>query len=432
MEQTVTPARKVAGEVLVPGELEPAEKNLILAALGAGESRVQNVPPTIETLMTTLKTLGVEIRRQKNDLIVKGKGLRGVKASEKVLDLDPLYPDTVLILVGLLGAQSFVSRVNPGRHYEAVESLLQLLAPMGTSIERPEENVVAVGGKGELQGVEHGLLDVSLGHKLAVLLSGLGAEGVTSFRETAKSRDRVAHYLRQRQVEVERTRQEDGEQYLVSVAGGQEVQPLTLEIPGQLPLAYPFVVAALSLKGSELTLRRLMVRSENRALLDMVRQLGAPVELQEAGDGTTDLVVRAGAVKPTRIAGPRTEKVVEHVALLAVLATQATGQFVIRDVDHLRQGDYDFVAHLVELLRQRGAKVGEFPEGLVVDGGLPLSGGVIDAKGDVGLVLAFAVAGLLAEEEMTIQGAECLDGVYPDFFAALAAVKETRKSRTRG
>ena len=125
-------------------------------------------------------------------------------------------------------------------------------------------------------------------------------------------------------------------------------------------------------------------------------------------------------------------KLIILTTLLAVLATQATGQFVIRDVDHLRQGDYDFVAHLVELLRQRGAKVGEFPEGLVVDGGLPLSGGVIDAKGDVGLVLAFAVAGLLAEEEMTIQGAECLDGVYPDFFAALAAVKETRKSRTRG
>ena len=432
MEQTIGPARKLIGEVLVPGELEPAEKNLVLATLASGESRVQNVPPTIEPLMVVLKTLGAEMRRQKNDLIVQGKGLRGFQAHEKRVDLDPLHQDTALMLIALLAAQSFASQFKPGRHRDAVEALLQLLAPMGIGLERPDEDTVNVGGKEELQGVEHGPLDLSLGHKLALLITGLYAEGATRFLEALKSRDRVAHYLRQRQVAVERTRQEDGEHYLVSVEGGQVPEPLTVEIPGQLPLAYPFIVAALSLKGSALKLRRLMVRSENRAFLDMVRQLGAPIELEEAGDGTTDLMVRAGAIKSTRIAGQRSEKVVEHIALLAVLATQATGQFVIRDIDHLRRGDYDFVAYLVELLRQRGAKVGEFPEGLVVDGGLPLSGGLIDAKGNLGLVQAFAVVGLLAEEEMTIQGAECLDEVYPNFFAALEAVKETRKSRARG
>ena len=133
-----------------------------------------------------------------------------------------------------------------------------------------------------------------------------------------------------------------------------------------------------------------------------------------------------------RIAAQRMEKVVDHVALLAVLATQGTGQFVLRDIEHLRRGDYDFVAHLVGLLRQVYPKVGEFPEGLVVDGGLALSGGGIDSRGDPGLVQAFAVAGLLAEAEMTIRGIECLDAIYPDFFAALESVKETRKSRARG
>ncbi len=432
MEQTIGPARKMSGEVLVPGELEPAEKALVLAVLAEGESRVQNVPPAIQTLVVILKALGAEIRRQKNDLIIQGKGLRGFRAAEMRLDLEPLHEDTALLLLALLAGQSFATELSPGRHRDLCEQLLQLLAPMGAGIEHLDDAAVGVGGRAELQGVDHGLVHMPFASKLALLVAGLYAEGATRFREALKSRDRVAHHLRQLQVEVERTREEGGEHYLVSIEGGQALKPLAVEIAGQLPLAYPFVVAALSLKGSNLRLRHLMVRSENRAFLDLVRQIGAPVELEEGSDGTTDLIVRAGAVKSTRIAAQRMEKVVDHVALLAVLATQGTGQFVLRDIEHLRRGDYDFVAHLVGLLRQVYPKVGEFPEGLVVDGGLALSGGGIDSRGDPGLVQAFAVAGLLAEAEMTIRGIECLDAIYPDFFAALESVKETRKSRARG
>ena len=120
------------------------------------------------------------------------------------------------------------------------------------------------------------------------------------------------------------------------------------------------------------------------------------------------------------------EKVIEQLPLLAVLATQTSGEFVIRDVAHLRQGEFDYVAHLFELLKQIEARVGEYPEGIVVKGGLPLRGARIDAVDDPGLAMAFAVAGLLAESEMVIAGCECLDSVYPDFFATLHSLREKR------
>ena len=115
---------------------------------------------------------------------------------------------------------------------------------------------------------------------------------------------------------------------------------------------------------------------------------------------------------------PRTghERLIAQVPLLAVLATQTEGEFIIRDIDALRRSEegYDLVAHLLALLRLIGAKVGEYPEGLVIDGGHPLQGASIDSKGDPGTVQAFAVAGLLASGEMEIGGVECLDGVFPD------------------
>ena len=38
MEQVISPVRKLVGEIEVPGELQPTEQALILAALATGES----------------------------------------------------------------------------------------------------------------------------------------------------------------------------------------------------------------------------------------------------------------------------------------------------------------------------------------------------------------------------------------------------------
>jgi len=260
-----------------------------------------------------------------------------------------------------------------------------------------------------------------------VLIAALGAIGTTSLRESLKGRDQAVNLLRQRQVEVERRKQGETDRYLVSLMGGQILQPGQVDVHGDLRLAYPLIIAALGLKGSEVTVRRLAIHPGQRAFLDTMRHMGAPITLEEDEGGAFQLAVRSGALKSTRIAGPRTEKLLEQIPLLAVLATQAQGEFVIRDIEVLRRRKFDHVAHLVALLRQLGARVGEYPEGIVIKGGVPLRGGAIETRGDAGLVLAFAVAGLLAESEVTLADAECVDEIYPGFFSTLEKLKESRK-----
>ena len=112
------------------------------------------------------------------------------------------------------------------------------------------------------------------------------------------------------------------------------------------------------------------------------------------------------------MAGARAAKVADQIALLAVLTTQAKGTTVIRDIE-----DVPHVEHLCAALRSLDARIGQFPEGLVIKGGFPLQGGQLDGKGDPGLTMAFAVAGLLAEEELTIQGSGVLDDHLAQFFS---------------
>lgn len=423
MRESSTPTRKVVGEVRVPGERGPAERALLLAALAEGESRIGYVPPSAGRVVDLLVALGIEVKRERGGCVVTGKGLRGFAPVEGVLDLEGGGENALLVLA-ILAGQAFVSRVKLGVEVELAEGLLAQLAQMGMPVQQETESVYST-GKGEPVAAEFADVDIPAADKLALLVAGLFAEGATTLPETAKNRNRMERFLRQRGVTVSRRR--EGEQYIVSVEGGQAVEPLSVDVSGDLELAYPFMLPALVLKGSQLVIKSVAVRSGQRHFLELLRQVGAEFELEDLGEDTFDLRVKPSELKSTRVAGQRAERLLGQVALLAVLATQVPGEVVIRDIEPLREGAFDKVGHLFESLRALQVRVGEFPEGLVVKGGFPVHGGELDARGDAELAIAFAVAGLWAEGEILIDNAECVASVYPDFFKALAALKEKRR-----
>mgnify|MGYP006084499907 FL=1 len=420
MEETLSPAKKMVGETLVPGEQEPAERALILAALAEGESKISNAPVVVRRVVELLRGLGVGIDVKKSTYGVKGVGLRGFKTVDEPLDLDGLG-NTALLLVVLLAGQEFTSRVKLGQEVERCQPLIDLVGKLGLQIQRETESAFVLGGS-KAEGCVFAEVDIAAELKLGLMVAALFAEGTTVLPESASNRNRMERFLRGRDVKVERRK--EGQAYLVSVEGGQAAQALDVEVAGQLALSYPLVAPALCRKGSKLTIKRVAIRAGQRGFLDLLRQIGAEIDIEELGEGECNLHVRPSELKSTRVAGQRAEKIIDQVAILAVLATQAMGEIVIRDIERLREGAFDYVAHLFESLRALEARVGEFPEGLVVKGGYVPHGGRLDAKGDPGLVMAFAVAGMLAEGEVVIEGTECLEAVWPDFFKTLYLIKE--------
>jgi 3-phosphoshikimate 1-carboxyvinyltransferase len=71
-----------------------------------------------------------------------------------------------------------------------------------------------------------------------------------------------------------------------------------------------------------------------------------------------------------------------------------------------------------------GGELEEFPDGFHVSGRRRLTGGVADAAGDHRLAMAFAIAGLGAERETTITGADAVAVSYPGFFETLESLRK--------
>ena len=404
MAAIVSPVKKIVGQVSVPGEREPAERALVLAALSEGASTVRYVPVSAGRVVALLRELGVDITKRTGTHVVHGVGLGGFREAEGPLDLEGLG-DIALLLLPLLAGQTFRSQVKLGAEAERCRPLLDLLAQVGFAVEQESAGTFVIGGQ-QAKGFVLSEAPPTDALALGAMVAALFAEGTTAL----KVGTRVERLLRGRGVAVERRK-------LLSVEGGQALQGVEVEVPGQLELAYPLMGAALCRKGSELIIKRVVIRSGQRAFLDLLRQIGAEITAEDLGESACDLHVSASQLKATRVAGSRAAKVADQIALLAVLATQVTGTTVIRDIE-----DMPHVEHLCAALRSLDARIGQFPEGLVIKGGFPLQGGELDGKGDPGLTMAFAVAGLLAEGELTIEGSDCLTPIWPDFFKTVQSI----------
>ena len=58
-------------------------------------------------------------------------------------------------------------------------------------------------------------------------------------------------------------------------------------------------------------------------------------------------------------------------------------------------------------------------DGMIIRGGRPLTGAVIDSRLDHRIAMSFAIAGLAAEGVTTISRSDCVDISYPGFFRDL-------------
>lgn len=401
-----------------------AAEALVLASLSPEESRIANVPVSIDPVVDVVRGLGAQIERTDSCLQVKGTGLGQWSAPLATVDLSACG-EAALPLMAVLAGHAFVASVKvDADSVELARRLLELLAPMGVASSEESEGVFRFDSDQSLHGAEYGNEEIPRIVKLSLLIAAMSAEGRTMVREPVSTRDKADHLLRARGVDIQGTRGVDRAERCLGLEGGQTLGAVHLEVSGQLNLAMPILTAAMALRGSKVTIKNVDLRSGKRLFLDLARQIGADVEVQDEGSICDLLVKGGGTIKATRVAEKRAEHLLDHVALLAVLATQTEGAFVIRDVSTLlRVHGFDYMAHLVAALRSMGAKVGEYPEGIVVEGGHVLKGVALDSNGDPGFVQAFSVAALLAQGETVIHGTECLDGVFPGFFDTLNSLK---------
>jgi len=158
-------------------------------------------------------------------------------------------------------------------------------------------------------------------------------------------------------------------------------------------------------------------------VLGVLVRMGAQV--REAVENVDQLEPRGiveitGAMlKGTVIQGKEVAQLIDELPVLAVAGALANGTTIIRHAQELRVKETDRIAAIAHNLRMMGAQVIELNDGLEIHGPAPLRGARVPSFGDHRIAMAFAIAGLFADGETTVQDAECVEISYPGFFKTI-------------
>ena len=249
--------------------------------------------------------------------------------------------------------------------------------------------------------------------KSCVLLAGLRADGITTITEPALSRDHTERMLEALGVPIKR----DG--LTVSVSPIEGWDGFSMRIPADISSAAFALVLAALLPGASVVAKQVGINPSRTGILDVLRAVGADCEIgsisSQLNEPVADIHVRAHALHAFTIEGDLVPRLIDEIPVLAVLATQCTGETVIRDAQELRVKESDRISLVAQYLNAMGANIQTREDGMVISGPTPLKGISLEAHGDHRIAMAFFVAGAIADGTTTISGAEAISTSYPNF-----------------
>ena len=441
--RVVQPALALRGEVTVPGDKSITHRAVMLNAIATGTATVRGAGLGADCLSTAscMRALGASVRRRwptgdltdnlrrnpstgQDDradavLVVEGRGRLGLAEPADVLDAGN-SGTTARLLSGILAGQSFFSVLTGDASLRSrpMGRVVQPLRQMGAQLDARRGGTLlplAV-SPARLKGtrLDTGVASAQL--QSCLLLAGLYAEGMTEIAQPELSRDHTERLLAAQGAHLEADR------LLLRITGQPDLRAVDVEVPGDLSSAAFWLVAACIHPNARVTVRNVGVNPSRTGLLDVLREMGARLLIEnervEGGEPVADVTAESSRLMGVSVGGQLIPRLIDEVPVLAVAAAVAEGVTTIRGAAELRVKESDRLAGIAAELNKLGARVEEQPDGLTIRGGR-LAGGEVEAYGDHRMAMSLAVAALAAAGPVFISGGECVDISYPTYWSDL-------------
>lgn len=424
----INPMGRIQGEIEVPGDKSISHRAALFGGMAQGETHITNFLLGQDCLSTLacLKTLGVEWERRDAEVWIRGRGFENWHEPQDILDVGN-SGTTMRLMLGVLAGCPFSATLTGDSSIRSrpMARVTLPLQEMGARILGRQEGKYApltIQG-GLLQGIQFRSPVASAQVKSAILLAGLRAKGETMVTEPCLSRDHTERMLRGFGVDLK------SEGRTAKVRGGAVLSGQEVAVPGDISSAAFFLVLGTLIPQGELLIKNVGMNPTRTGILDALWQMGADIQVEEereeCGEPRANLRVRPAQLHGIEIQGEMIPKLIDEVPVLAVAASLAQGETVIRDAAELRVKETDRIQTVVQGLQALGANAQELPDGLRIQGAKSLRGGAAHSHGDHRLAMAWVVAGLLAEEGISLQGIEAAEVSFPNFLELIHEIAES-------
>ncbi|MBM4408109.1 MAG: 3-phosphoshikimate 1-carboxyvinyltransferase [Chloroflexi bacterium] len=434
----VRPAARLRGTLRLPGDKSISHRALLFAALADGESRITAAGDGADVRSTAgiVRVLGATVERVREtggtvDYRVVSPGVDGLAEPVGILDCGNSGTSLRLTAGVLAGLPMYaVLDGDASLRRRPVARIIAPLRTMGAVLHARRTDTLpplTVVGRAPLRSVDYQTPVPSAQVKSSILLAALRAEGRTTVRESVGTRDHTERMLRARGIDVRREETSAGVAW--SLEGGRRVQSVDERVPGDVSAAAFWLVGGAIHSDADLTLRDVGLNPSRRAIIDLLRAMGASIAGDAGvvddgvGEPLADLTVHSSDLRGIDIGPREVAAAIDEIPILCLAASQASGTTRIRGAGELRHKESDRIAGIAAGLRALGADVDVDGDDITITGRQALRGATTDSLDDHRLAMTFAVAGLIAEGETVVSRPGSASISYPGFFADLEGVR---------
>ncbi|MFC0336075.1 3-phosphoshikimate 1-carboxyvinyltransferase [Kushneria avicenniae] len=409
---------QVRGNIRVPGDKSMSHRSIMLGALAEGVTTVEGFLEGEDSLATlqAFREMGVAIEGpQAGRVVIHGVGLHGLKQPKGALYLGN-SGTSMRLFAGLMAGQTFDVTLtgDESLNRRPMGRVADPLRLMGAVIDTGEGGrpPLTIRGEQRLAGIDYDLPMASAQVKSCLLLAGMYATGDTRVREPAPTRDHTERMLTAFGYPVARHND------VAHIAGGGSLRGGFIDVPADISSAAFFLVAASITPGADLTLEHVGINPTRVGVINILREMGASIELlnerEVSGEPVADLRVRHAELHGIDIPVDQVPLAIDEFPVLFIAAANARGTTRLRDAMELRVKESDRIKAMADGLDVLGVVNTVVEDGIDIVGGR-YQGGEVESLGDHRIAMAFAVAALRAEGDITIRDCANVATSFPNF-----------------
>lgn len=408
-------AKGLRGEVTIPSDKSISHRAVMFASLAKGRSVIRNFSNGQDphSSLKLCSTLGVEYKFSNGELILTSSGHFNAPVSE--LDCGN-SGTTMRLMTGILAGQSFnsVLKGDESLSKRPMKRVIEPLSLMGAEINSVDGHAPLLVNGSHLSGIKYTSKLASAQVKSCILLAGLFADGKTVFTEPYVSRNHTELMLKFMGADLKVSGTS------VSIAKSS-LNPIELDVCGDISSAAYFIAAGLIVPDSKIILKNVGLNPTRAGILEVVEKMGGNIRIldkrEQAGEDVGDLEINyTEQLKGCVIEGDIIPRLIDELPVIAVLATQAEGETIVKDAGDLRNKESDRITAVVTELKKIGADIEEQNDGFVIFGKTCLSGGCeVETYHDHRLAMSLYVAGLVCKKPLQINAFEWVNISFPEF-----------------
>lgn len=411
------------GEITVPGDKSISHRGVMFGSIAQGITEITGFLNSADcnSTINCFQKMGVEITREnEHSVLVKGNGMRGLSAPSSFLDAGN-SGTTVRLMSGILSAQNFSATVTGDDSIQKrpMKRIIEPLSLMGADINGMHGNDCApliINGT-NLHGIAYTTQTASAQVKSSILLAGLYADSPTQVTEPAVSRNHSELMLKAFGADI------TAKDKTVFLQPTKELFAQKVEVPGDISSAAYFIVAGLITPGSELLIKNVGINETRDGIIRVVKAMGGKLTILNeriaCGEKVADILVEYSELNGIVIEGEIIPTLIDELPVIAVLASRAKGQTIIRDAAELKVKECNRIDAVTKNLSTMGADITATDDGFIINGGNELYSTEIETFHDHRIAMSFAIADLIADGKNIYDHPECVNISYPSFFEDL-------------